>query len=234
MKSYIEFIGTAGSGKTEATRILVAHAQQDGMAWIYRVPFRRQLFLKVCLGLLLPLSLFQFSFWPLYFLRIRKAYGATPHIHKIMWNLIFRTAVDAVVVRYLLFSKDSTLVNDESLVGKVAALMVLTHLDVDQAIKVIKSILPSSAILVFIKTAPSTAMAREERREISLPFFDDMDPALKHRFHSDSIAIHELLFERLRALSMSKSFRIQNNGTYSELVTEVTHLHKVLKEDKST
>lgn len=228
---YIEFVGVAGSGKTTATNIFIEEANKIKMPVQARkiigkdTLFRFQVILKIIMICFLVPEIFS-----LFFINIRKDFKNTPHVNKIKRNLITRMIIDTAVIYCMLKKSSNPVVNDEGLIGKLISLSIITEIPSSKIYKLIRKLLPKYTILTYVNTLPLTALTREKKRKINLPFFDDMDYKLKEKFFHQAVKMYKSLPKKLVKFSNINEFSISNSSSYNQLVVEISSLTKNINE----
>jgi thymidylate kinase len=227
---YIELVGVAGAGKTAIAKTLVDEALRREVNISPRGVVGRNLRLRVqtlftiaMIVLLVPRIL------SLYLLRTRSAYAHTPHVKKIKRNLITRMIVDTAVVRCLQRRSSGYLVNDEGLLGKLVSLSVLTEITPSKMQFLVGKLLPTPAMLIYVTVPPMVALAREHKRDVVLPFFNDMAYDLKETFFRDAVRIYMELAETEAWMSNVETVSINNASSYDDLTKEVISVAKTLR-----
>ena len=215
---YIEIIGLAGSGKTTLRNLLIEEARKAGHNVRYRQPlnfnfFRRiQIIIKSLKFLFIHLSLLQ---WVI--ARPSGQYSITPHSNKIIQNLKFRVIIESVIVRNMLSSNPTTLINDEGIIGKAVVLSLLLDKDRSELYSLLNILLPTEMQILFIEIKGAKAIQQMYDRKVSLPFWDEMDGQLKVKLCDNC---HARYLELIQSLSTRKGlsyFIIPNNGSKEEL-----------------
>ena len=228
--TYIELVGVAGAGKTTTANILLDEARRREVAIRTRDVVGKNFLLRVqiiytiaMIVLLVPETL------SLYLLRARIAYAHTPHIRRIIHNLVTRMIVDTAVVRCLHRRSPGYLVNDEGLVGKIVSLSILTETSPSKIQALVEKLLPTPAMLVYVTAPPVVALDREHARDVELPFFNKMADDLKETFFREAVHIYAALAETEVSMSNVETITINNAGTYDDLITEVASLAETLR-----
>lgn len=224
---YIEFVGVAGSGKTTAVNIFIEEANKIKMPAQARkivgkdTLFRFQIILKIIIICFLVPEIFS-----LYFINLRNDFKKTPHVNKIKRNLITRMIIDTAVIYCMLKKSSNLVVNDEGLIGKIISLSIITEISSSKIYKLIRKLLPKYTILTYVNTLPLTALTREEKRKIDLPFFNDMDYQLKEKFFHQAVKMYKSLPKKLVKFSNIREFSISNSSSHNQLVVEISSLTK--------
>ena len=227
---YIELVGVAGAGKTAIEKILVDEALRREVPISPRGVVGRNLRLRVqTLFTIAMIVLLVPGILSLYLLRTRSAYAHTPHVNKIKRNLITRMIVDTAVVRCLLRRSSGYLVNDEGLLGKLVSLSVLTEITPSKMQLLVGKLLPTPAMLIYVTVPPMVALAREHKRDVELPFFNDMAYDLKETFFRDAVRIYTELAETEAWMSNVETVSIKNASSYDDLTKEVASVAKTLR-----
>ena len=221
-ESYIELVGVAGVGKSTTAKILVDEARKSEVSIRTRGVVGKNLWLRVrtmCTIMMVVMSVPEI--FSLYLVRTRNAYTHTPHIRRIIRNLITRMIVDTAVIRCLLRQSSENIINDEGLIGKLVSLSVLTEIAPWKVHTLIEKLLPKPVILVYVTSSPLIALERERARDIKLPFFNDMAYELKEKFFYEAVRMYEALPVAAGSMSNVEMVSIDNAGTYDDLTTEV-------------
>jgi len=227
--SYIECVGAAGSGKTTVAKILVEALRSHGRDGVLREKIGSQMFLKIWLAFSVCVLILRHpSILFLFNAPIKKEFASVPHIHKTVRDVALRAIVDAVVIRYLLRRTTGVLINDESQVGKIAALLTLTQMGEEQAVKILRVILPKNTKLLFIEVSPEAAMQREAARNIQLPFFDDMEKDVKSVFFKQNVAVYISLRNRLNNIHGCSIISLNNSEGQDVLIKKVEKISLAL------
>lgn len=224
---YIEFVGVAGSGKTTAVNIFIEEANKIKMPAQARKTvgkdtlFRFKIILKIVFICFLVPEIFS-----LYFISLRNDFKKTPHVNKIKQNLITRMIIDTAVIYCMLQKSSNLVVNDEGLIGKLISLSIIAEISSSKIYKLIRKLLPKYTILTYVNTLPLTALTREKKRKINLPFFDDMDYELKEKFFHKAVKMYKSLPKKLIKISSIREFSISNSRSHNQLVVEISLLTK--------
>ena len=227
---YIELVGVAGAGKTATAKILVDEALRREVAISPRGVVGRNLQLRV--QTLFAIAMIVMSvpgILSLYLLRVRSAYAHTPHVKKIKRNLITRMIVDTAVVQCLQRRSSGYLVNDEGLLGKLVSLSVLTEITPLKMQFLVRKLLPTPAMLIYVTVPPMVALAREHTRDVALPFFNDMAYDLKETFFRDAVRLYTELGETEASMSNVETVFIDNAGSCGDLTKEVLSVAATLR-----
>ena len=227
--TYIELVGVAGVGKTTTANILVDEARRYEVSIRTRDVVGKNFWLRVqiiytiaLLVLLVP------GILSLYLVRARSAYAYTPHVRTIKRNLITRMIVDTAVVRCLHRRSSGYLVNDEGLLGKLVSLSILTEITPSKMQALVTKLLPTPAMLVYVTVPPLVALEREHKRDVELPFFNEMADDLKEAFFRDAVHKYSALAKTEILTSNVETVFINNAGSYDDLTTEVASVAKKL------
>ena len=224
---YIEFVGVAGSGKTTAVNIFIQEANKIKMPAQARklvgknTQFRIQIILKILIICFSVPEIFT-----LYFVNLRNNFKKTPHVKKIKRNLITRMVIDTAVIYCMLQKSTNLIVNDEGLIGKLISLSIIAEISSSKIYLLIKKMLPEHTILTYVYTLPLTALTRERKRKINLPFFDDMDYKLKEKFFYQAVKMYKSLPTMLVKISNIREFSISNSSNHKHLAAEISLLAK--------
>jgi len=226
---YIECVGAAGSGKTTAAKILVEALRSRGGDATLREEIGNQVVLKIWLALnVFALVVRHPIIISLLRVSIKKEFALVPHIHKTVRDVALRAIIDTVVIKYLLRRTSGVLINDESQVGKIAALLTLTQMSEEQAVKILRVILPKNTKLLFIEVSPEAAMQREAARTIQLPFFDDMEKDVKSVFFEQNVAVYTSLRNRLNNIHGCSIISLNNSQGQDALAERVEKISLAL------
>lgn len=224
---YVELVGVAGVGKTTVAGILIKEAHKIKIPLQAReivgknIWFRLKVIYKIIIVLISAPEIFS-----LYFVNLRHDFQKTPHIKKIKRDLITRLVIDMAVIYCMLQNSSKHIINDEGLIGKLISLSVIAEISSSKVCRLIKKLLPKFTILTYVNSSPILALNRESKREINLPFFNDMDYKLKEFFFYQAVKMYKSLPTLLVEMSNIKEFSISNSKNYDHLVTEVILLAK--------
>ena len=225
----MELVGVAGAGKTTAARILIKEAHKIKLPAQPREIVGKNILLRfkiICKIIIILISAPEI--FSLYFVKLRREFKNTPHIRKIKRNLITRMVIDMAVIYCMLQNSSKHIINDEGLIGKLISLSVITEVSSSVIYTLIQKLLPDYTILTYVTSSPIIALNRENKREINLPFFSDMDYKLKEKFFYQAVKMYKSLPKMLVELPNIKELSIYNSKNYDYLVAEVTLLVKRL------
>ncbi len=206
--SYIELIGLPGAGKTETANLLLRCFGESNKRAVKRE--------RLTLNFLLKTKLFFFTaILPLTNIRLLKlifsgaspAYHDTAHIYSTLFNLRHGLVKEIVLARELFSRTEEVFINDEGVAGKLVALSILSNCNKEGVKDLITELLPQSTGIIYLKVDTEIAIQRENERNITLPFFDDMPEEKKRKFFNESAKIHATLTSRV----------VENNGTKESL-----------------
>ena len=168
----------------------------------------------------------------LYLLFIRRSFKNTPHVKSVKFNLINRLIIDAAVMRYHINNSNNNILNDEGIVGKLVSLSIISKISSTKIKLLIKKLLPKNSILIYVKTDPIKALKRENKRNINLPFFDDMKYELKKKFFYEAVTIYDEIEKVKNLKSDLKKISIYNQGNCNELIDKIKILAKKIYDIK--
>jgi len=227
---YIELVGLAGAGKTSMANALSTLFRQSGIKTSLREPIRAGLFLRVrLLFSVCRLCALHPSLLLVCVPSIRREYRNTPHVRTVVRNLRTRLLLEAVIVRYL--SKyHQVFINDEGITDRVLVLFVLTYMSEDRAISLLQLLLPQSAKLIYVNVPSEVAIERESKREVDLPFFNEMSKKTKTVFFKRSADTYEVFLDKLQHLLGTKirTYSISNIGADVTIKQSLSKMFSVL------
>ena len=227
---YVEFVGVAGVGKTTAANIFIQEANKIKIPAQARTMVGKNTQLR--LRIILKIIIICFSapeIFSLYFVNLRNNFKNTPHVKKIKRDLITRMIIDTAVIYCMLQKSSNHVVNDEGLIGKLISLSIIAEISSSKVYQLIKKLLPKYTILDYIIAPPLTALNRERKRKINLPFFDDMDNKLKKEFFYQAVKMYKSLPTILVKMDNITEFSISNSRNHNNLASEVALLAKNIK-----
>ena len=225
---YIELVGVAGAGKTATAKILVDEALRREVAISPRCVVGRNLRLRVQTLFAIAMIVMSVPGILPSPLRVRSAYAHTPHVKKIKRNHT-RMIVDTAVVQCLQRRSSGYLVNDEGLLGKLVSLSVLTEITPLKMQFLVRKLLPTPAMLIYVTVPPMVALARVHTRDVALPFFNDMAYDLKETFFRDAVRLYTELGETEASMSNVETVFIDNAGSCGDLTKEVLSVAATLR-----
>lgn len=228
---YVEFLGIAGAGKTEATAMLVSDLQQRGVLAVQRKPIGTNPLLRMnLLGAYVALQLSLRRSNPhLFRLHLKPAYATAHRGQQTVSELVQRIVRDSTVIQYYRTHHDHTiLVNDEGLVQKVVELLVLTELSLSDARVLLRRLLPYPAVIVGVEVPTQVANNRAEKRGVALPFLDAMDIQQREQFSAETYLMWERLSEDLRNITDLSLIAIHNSGEKEMLSKEIGNVAEML------
>ena len=219
---YIEIIGLAGSGKTTLRDQLIDEGRKAGHRYRYRQPLksnflqRVQIIIKSLRFLFVHLSILEWIT-----ARPSGSYSTTPHAIKITKNLKFRVILESVIVRNMLSYDPVTLINDEGIIGKAVVLSLLLEKDIRELYTLLNILLPTDMQIFFVEIEVEKAIRQMNNREVSLPFWDEMDEQLKEKLFDNCNARYLDLIQSLSIRKGLSYFIITNNGSKEELSASI-------------
>jgi thymidylate kinase len=228
---YIEFVGVAGAGKTSIQKILLMEALEHKVSIQAREKIGRNISIwpRIISDIFFVIAVIP-NIVSLYFLRPRDDFKNTPYIKTTIRNLVKRILIDTIVVRMLLGWKTDYLVNDEGLFGKLVSLCVLTNMSFIDIKRLQEKLLPKPALLIFVVVPPSIASDRESKRDVELPFFNEMASDLKKKFFGDAITMYAKLYDMVQTLPNIEVVAIDNSGDYDDVVNQTKLIVTKLRE----
>jgi hypothetical protein len=218
--SYNEIIGLAGSGKSFVRDVLVLHAKQKGVIIEYRQPIKFTFFnrmiviFKVIIAAIAnPIIM---KWW---ITSTLITYAACPHSSKVVRSLKFRSIIESSIVKQILKHQTKSFVNDEGIIGKVVVLSILLGRNLKEVFEVLNILLPNDIEILLIEIEVEKAIKHMIGRNLSLPFWEEMEPTLRHKLCMDCntryLDICLGLFQQKKV-----SFHIiSNNGSKQELAS---------------
>lgn len=228
---YIEFVGVAGAGKTSIQKILLMEAFEQKVSIQAREAIGKNISirLRIISNIFFVIALIP-NMISLYYLRPRDDFKNTPYIKTTIKNLVKRMLIDTIVVKILLGQKTDYLVNDEGLFGKLISLSVLTNMSFTDIKRLQEKLLPKHALLIFIVVPPSIASDRESKRDVELPFFNEMASDLKKKFFSDATTMYAKLYDMVQMEPNIEVAAIDNSGEYDDIVYQTKLIVTKLRE----
>lgn len=227
---YIEFVGVAGSGKSEAMHILKRELSARGRSVYTRAPLGCRLFLKLklCVSMLgavcrVPALLVYACARP------NDTYRHTPHIRKTLVKLSLRIYVEYAVLIHMVRNDERQLLNDEGLIGKLVSLSILVNMPAERVVAIAAKLLPVATTLVVVETPPQSAIERENARPVVIPFFRDMDTHTKTTFFEEATERYVRVSNELEALGRTHVVRVRNDADIEALAGEIIRIADVIR-----
>lgn len=219
---YIEIIGLAGSGKTTLRYQLINEASKVGHSYRYRQPLESNFFKRIQIIIKSLRILFSdLSILKWITARPSGPYSKTPYAKKITKSLKFRVIIESVIVRNMLSEDPITLINDEGIIGKAVVLSLLLEKDLRDLCTFLNILLPTDMQIFFVEIEVEKAISQMNNREVSLPFWDEMDEQLKEKLFDSCNARYLDLIQSLLSQNGLSYFVITNNGSIEELSASI-------------
>ena len=216
--SYNEIIGLAGSGKSFVRDVLVLHAKQKGIIVEYREPikftfFNRMIviFRVIILAITHPIIM---KWWITPHLI---TYAACPHSSKLVRSLKLRSIIEGTIVKQILKHQTKSFVNDEGIIGKVVVLSILLGRNIKEVFEVLNILLPNDIEILLIEIEVEKAIKQMIDRNLSLPFWEEMEPTLRHKLCVDCNTRYLDICHGLFHQKKVRYHIISNNGSKQEL-----------------
>lgn len=180
--SYNEIIGLSGSGKSYVRDVLLLHAKQKGFIVEHRQPINFSFFdritviFKVIISAIINPIIVKWWITP-----TDITYATSPHTSKVVRSLKLRSIIESAIVKKILKHQSNSFVNDEGIIGKVVVLSILLGRNIKDVIEILNILLPSDMEILLIEIDVEKAIKQMSDRDISLPFWDEMEPTLRHQ-----------------------------------------------------
>ncbi|MGB1914890.1 MAG: hypothetical protein ACPHL3_02905 [Paracoccaceae bacterium] len=218
--SYNEIIGLAGSGKSYVRDVLVLHAKQKGLIVEYRQPINISFFDRIIvifkvtiLAITHPIIV---KWW---ITPTLVTYAACPHTSKVVRSLKFRSIIESAIVKQILKHQPKSFVNDEGIIGKIVVLSILLGRNINEVIEILNILLPSDMEILLIEIEVEKAIKQMTDRNLSLPFWDEMEPTLRHKLCMDCNTRYLDICLELFHQKKVNFHIISNNGSKQELAS---------------